>query len=60
VEEIVKCRVFTAPEIALLGKLAGLRVVATFGDMDTSVPLTHEDANNMVIVLKRKEDEAER
>jgi hypothetical protein len=60
VEEIVKCRVFTAPEIALLGKLAGLRVVATFGDMDTSVPLTHEDANNMVIVLKRKGDEAER
>ena len=60
VEEIVMCRVFTAPEIALLGKLAGLRVVATFGDMDTSVPLTHEDANNMVIVLKRKEDEAER
>jgi hypothetical protein len=28
--------------------------------MDTSVPLTHEDANNMVIVLKRKGDEAER
>ena len=56
----MKCRVFTAPEIALLGKLAGLRVVATFGDMDTSVPLTHEDANNMVIVLKRKGDEAER
>jgi hypothetical protein len=48
--------VFTAPEIALLGKLAGLRVVATFGDMDTSVPLTHEDANNMVIVLKRADE----
>jgi len=57
VEEVVRCRVFTAPEIALLGKLAGLRVVATFGDMDTSVPLTHEDANNMVIVLRRADDD---
>lgn len=59
VEEIVRCRVFTAPEMALLGKLAGLTVVATFGDMDASVPLTHEDSNNMVIVLKRA-DQAER
>ena len=54
VEEVVPCRVFTAPEIALLGKLAGLEVVATFGDMDADVPLTHEDANNMVIALRRR------
>ena len=57
VEEVVRCRVFTAPEIALLGKLAGLTVVATFGDMDADVPLTHEDANNMVIVLRRADDD---
>ena len=57
VEEVVRCRVFTAPEIALLGKLAGLTVAATFGDMDADVPLTHEDANNMVIVLRRADDE---
>ena len=59
VEEVVRCRVFTAPEIALLGKLAGLTVVATFGDMDADVPLTHEDANNMVIVLRRDSDDDE-
>ena len=57
VEEVVRCRVFTAPEIALLGKLAGLTVAATFGDMDADVPLTHEDANNMVIVLRRADDD---
>ena len=59
VEEVVRCRVFTAPEIALLGKLAGLTVAATFGDMDADVPLTHEDANNMVIVLRRDSDDDE-
>jgi len=59
VEETVRCRVFTAPEIALLGKLAGLEVVATFGDMDETVPLTHEDANNMVIALRRTRTNAD-
>ena len=53
IEETVTCKIFTCPEIHLLARLAGLKVVATYGDMDIDVPLTHEDAHNMIVVLKR-------
>jgi hypothetical protein len=55
VEETVRCKIWTAPEITLLGKLSGMKVVATFGDMATEIPLCHEDAHNMIVVLKRDE-----
>jgi hypothetical protein len=32
-----------------------MKVVATFGDMATEIPLCHEDAHNMIVVLKRDE-----
>ena len=41
------------PEIAMLGEMAGLEVVATYGDMDERVPLDSEDAHNMLVVLKK-------
>lgn len=53
VEETVRCRIFTAPEIALIGKLAGLKVVAIYGDMDEDVPLNHDEAHAMIVVMKR-------
>ena len=53
VEQIVRCRVFTAPEVDLLARLAGMRVCATYGDMDEDVPLDSEDAHNMLVVLKK-------
>lgn len=55
VEETVRCKIWTAPEITLLGKLSSMKVVATFGDMATEIPLCHEDAHNMIVVLKRDE-----
>ncbi len=53
IEETVTCRVFTHPEIAMLGEMAGLEVVATYGDMDQSVGLNDDDAHNMVVALKK-------
>ena len=52
-EEVVSCRVFTAPEVDLLARLAGMRVCATYGDMNEDVPLDSEDAHNMLVVLKK-------
>merc|ERR1712166_838153 len=49
IEETVRCKIFTAPEVHLLAKLAGLKVVTTYGDMDVDVPLMHEDAHNMIV-----------
>ena len=56
IEETVPCRVFTAPEIALVGRLAGLRVVGTFGDVNLDTALDDDDANNMIVVLKKPEE----
>ena len=52
-EQIVRCRVFTAPAVDLLARLAGMRVCATYGVMDEDVPLDSEDAHNMLVVLKK-------
>ena len=53
IEETVTCRVFTHPEIAMLGEMAGLEVVATYGDMDQNVGLNDDDAHNMVVAPKK-------
>ena len=53
VNAVVPARVFTAPEIDLLARLAGMRVCGYFGDMDTDVPLDDPDAHNMLVVLKK-------
>ena len=57
-EEVVPYRVFTAPEVDALARLAGLRTVGLYGDMDARsfVPLDDERAHNMVVVLKKDED----
>lgn len=55
IEETVTCRIFTAPEVALLARLAGLELVATYGDMNADVSLNADDAHNMVCVLKKPE-----
>jgi hypothetical protein len=54
VEERVRCRIFTHPEVALIGDVAGFDVVETFGDMKGEHGLEDEDAQNMVIVLKKR------
>ena len=53
VNAVVPARVFTAPEIDLLARLAGMRVCGYFGDMDADVPLDDPDAHNMLVVLKK-------
>jgi hypothetical protein len=40
-----------------LARLAGLKVVAMYGDMNVDTPLNSEDAHNMICVLKKAEKE---
>ena len=56
IEETVKSRIFTAPEIDALARLAGLKMVATYGDMNVDTPLNSEDAHNMICVLKKVDE----
>lgn len=53
VEEVVACKIFTAPEFVALAAAAGLTSVAVYGDMDTRMPLDDENAHNMVMVFRR-------
>ena len=53
VEEVVACKIFTAPEFVALAAAAGLTSVAVYGDMDTRMPLDDKDAHNMVMVFRR-------
>ena len=54
IEETVRSRIFTAPEIDALSRMAGLKMVATYGDMNVDTPLNSEDAHNMICVLKKE------
>jgi hypothetical protein len=53
VETTVQCRVYTAPEVDALARLAGLTVAAVYGDMNVDTPLDDEQAHNMICVLKK-------
>lgn len=53
VEEVVACKIFTAPEFVALASAAGLTSVAVYGDMNTEMPLDDENAHNMVMVFRR-------
>jgi len=53
VEEVVACKIFTAPEFVALASAAGLTSVAVYGDMNTQMPLDDENAHNMVMVFRR-------
>ena len=53
VEEVVACKIFTAPEFVALAAAAGLTSVAVYGDIDTRMPLDDKDAHNMVMVFRR-------
>jgi len=55
VEEVVPCKIYTAPEFKALARAASLAHVGTFGDMSTTMALDDEDAHNMVLVF-RKDD----
>jgi hypothetical protein len=47
-ESSVPQRAFTLPELELLGRLAGLRLAAAYGDLSLKVGLGHEDAYRLV------------
>lgn len=49
---VVPQRQFTLQEIDLLARATGFEVVATYGDLDESVPLDDEEAQRMVVVLR--------
>jgi SAM-dependent methyltransferase len=53
VQEVVPCKIFTAPELVALARAAGLDVAATYGDMDERVALDDENAHNMVMVFRK-------
>ena len=53
VEEVVPCKIYTAPEFKALARAASLAHVGTFGDMSTTMALDDEDAHNMVLVFRR-------
>lgn len=48
---VVRQRAFTLQELDLLGRLTGLTLAASYGDLDLGVGLTHEDAYRLVAVL---------
>jgi len=53
VEEVVPCKIYTAPEFKALARAASLAHVGTFGDMSTTMALDDEEAHNMVLVFRR-------
>lgn len=53
VEEVVPCKIYTAPEFKALARAASLAHVGTFGDMSVAMALDNEEANNMVLVFRR-------
>jgi hypothetical protein len=50
-ESRVRQRSFTLQELDLLGRLAGLRLRGSYGDLSLEVGLTHEDAYRLVAVF---------
>lgn len=56
IEDVVPCKIFTAPELIALASAAGLESVAVYGDMDVRIALDDENAHNMVMVFRRGED----
>ena len=50
-ESVVLQRAFTLQELELLGRLAGLRLAASYGDLSLKVGLSHEDAYRLVAVF---------
>ncbi|OUS42372.1 S-adenosyl-L-methionine-dependent methyltransferase [Ostreococcus tauri] len=56
VEDVVPCKIFTAPEFIALASAAGLTSVAVYGDMDVRVALDDENAHNMVMVFRREHE----
>jgi SAM-dependent methyltransferase len=53
VQEVVPCKIFTAPEMVALANAAGLEFAATYGDMDGRIALDDENAHNMIMIFRR-------
>lgn len=59
-ESYVWQRVFTFQELNLLGDLTGFEVVATYGAMNSAVPLGHKNQKSLVVCLAKASDQATR
>ena len=55
-KEIVKCKLFTLPELMAVANAAGFEFIECFGDLDETVRFDSENAQNMVVCFRKKEE----
>ena len=53
-KEIVKCKLFTLPELMAVANAAGFEFIECFGDLDETVRFDSENAQNMVVCFLKK------
>ena len=53
-KEIVKCKLFTLPELMAVANAAGFEFIECFGDLDETVRFDSENAQNMVVCFSKK------
>ena len=52
-KEIVKCKLFTLPELIAVASAVGFRLIDSFGDLDVNVRFDCENAQNMVVAFRK-------
>ncbi|CAL6317298.1 unnamed protein product [Bathycoccus prasinos] len=52
-KEIVKCKLFTLPELMAVANAAGFEFIECFGDLDETVRFDSENAQNMVVCFRK-------
>ena len=52
-KEIVKCKLFTLPELMAVANAAGFEFIECFGDLDETVRFDSESAQNMVVCFRK-------
>ena len=56
-KEIVKCKLFTLPELMAVARAVGFEFIDCFGDLDETVRFDSENAQNMVVAFRKKEEQ---
>jgi hypothetical protein len=53
-KEVVKCKLFTLPELIAVARSVGFRFIQSFGDLDDDVKFDSENAQNMVAAFRKE------
>ena len=53
-KEVVKCKLFTLPELIAVASSVGFRFIQSFGDLDDDVKFDSENAQNMVAAFRKE------